>query len=225
MLFRKSTALILSVLSIFLITLFTGISDAKTSDKKPKPPTKPWAQINGFRSAKFGMDQEKVMRAIARDFKISKSKVKQSFHHSEGTTILLIQVPNLLAAGGNTNIGYVFGLSTKKLIRVNVLWGKGVGETTNNKSVLAVANNLRDHYSKKRYQEKTFLLNGKMNDTTMLFFRGQDKKNRMITLMFKTPAMKKGAKLTETDMQVSLKLAYVLNPTNPDVLTIRYDDF
>ena len=212
-------------LSVFLFTLTTGTAVAKTSDKKPKPPTKTWAQINGFRSAKFGMAQKKVMRAIARDFKISKSKVKQSVHHSEGTASLLIQVPNLLAAGGNAIIGYVFGQSTKKLIQVNVSWGKGVGKTTNNESVLTAANKLRDHFSKKRYQEEMFVLNGKINDTTMLVFRGQDKKSRMITLILKTPAMKKGEKLTEAERQVSLNLAYVLNPTNPDVLTIRDDDF
>ena len=70
-----------------------------------------------------------------------------------------------------------------------------------------------------------FVLNGKINDTTMLVFRGQDKKSRMITLILKTPAMKKGEKLTEAEMQVSLNLAYVLNPTKPDILTIRDDDF
>lgn len=224
MLVRKAGSLALLVLSVFLFTV-TGTAVAKTSDKKPKPPTKPWAQVNGFRSAKFGMDQKKVMRAISKDFKISKSKVKKSVHPAEGTSSLLIQVPNLLAVGGNANIGYVFGQSTKKLIQVNVMWGKGVGKKTDNDGIIATANMLRDHLTKKRYKKEKFVLNGKINDSTMLVFRGYDEKDRMITIMLKTPTKIKGKKLTETELQVSLKLAYVLDSITPDVLRIRENDF
>ena len=36
-----------------------------------------WADIKGFRSAKFGMNEKSVYRAIAKDFKLAKSKVKK----------------------------------------------------------------------------------------------------------------------------------------------------
>ena len=35
-----------------------------------------WADIKGFRSAKFGMNEKSVYRAIATDFNLAKSKVK-----------------------------------------------------------------------------------------------------------------------------------------------------
>ena len=64
--------------------------------------TKQWKVIDGFRSAKFGMSEKQVMRAIAKDFKISKSKVKLDVHPTEKTTNLSITVPKLL--GGNATI-------------------------------------------------------------------------------------------------------------------------
>jgi hypothetical protein len=226
MLRRKTTSMaLLVVLTAFLFIYTTGTALAKTSDKKPKLPTKTWAQINGFRSAKFGMDQKKVMRAIAKDFKISKSKVQRNVHHSEGTASLLIKVPNLLAAGGDANIGYVLGQTSKKLIQVNILWGKGVGKTTDNQSVLAAANLLRDHFAKKRYQGDSYVLNGKISENLLLVFRGKDEKGRLITLTLNTPTVKKGQKLKNAERQISLNLAYILDPVKPDILTIKEGDF
>ena len=82
---RKTASL---AISIFLVTLVTGVAIAQTSTKDSKPQTKKWAVIDGFRSAKFGMDKKKVMRAIAKDFKISASKVKLDIHPTENTTTL-----------------------------------------------------------------------------------------------------------------------------------------
>ena len=225
MLFRKSTALILSVLSIFLITLFTGISDAKTSSKNPKSPKKPWSVVNGFRSAKFGMDEKQVKRAIAKDFKISSSKIKKSTHVTERTTSLSVNIPQLLAAGGTAKVGYVLGLKSKKLIQVNVAWGAVATEKVDKESIVVVANLLQGHFAKKSYQKDGFIVNSKLNDNTLILFRGKDKNGRMITLILNTPIVGKDAKAEEVDNNVSLRLAYQLDPVSPDILTLKEGDF
>ena len=65
------------VLGVFLLT--GGVAQSQTT-KKNKNKTSTinsflkWRVIDGFRSAKFGMTEEQVLRAIAKDFKISKKK-------------------------------------------------------------------------------------------------------------------------------------------------------
>ena len=58
-----------------------------------------------------------------------------------------------------------------------------------------------------------------------IFFRGRDGKNRMILLMLTTPKIKKGEAFEEAVKNVSLQLSYLLNPDNPDILTVKDDDF
>ena len=76
-----------SALKLFLIgtlaiftsgtSLFSSKSDELATDKSIKN-TKPWANIDGFRSAKFGMQMDEVKDAIGRDFNIFERKSMSS---------------------------------------------------------------------------------------------------------------------------------------------------
>ena len=63
---RKTASL---AISIFLVTLVTGVAIAKISTKDSKPQTKKWAIIDGFRSAKFGMDKKRLRGPLPRILK------------------------------------------------------------------------------------------------------------------------------------------------------------
>ena len=88
----------------------------------------PWSNTTGFRSAKFGMNEKSVYRGIAKDFNIAKSKVKKDINPIEQNTFLTIVVPDLFRIGGTAKVIYIFGHKSKKLVHVNVLWGKGATE-------------------------------------------------------------------------------------------------
>ena len=220
--FLRQTRFQVLSFSFLLFILITGLSEAKTSIKDTKPSTKPWAALDGFRSAKFGMSEKQIKRIIAKDFKVSSSKVKRTVHPLEKTSSLEFSVPELLAAGGEANLGYVFGQKTRKLIQVNIIWGVGVSKKPDPQDVIAAANLLRAHFTKKRYQEEFYAVNAKINDSSIIAFRGKDKKGRMVLLTLNQPpsvdSKKKG-------QQVSLQLSYMLDPVSPDVLTIEEGDF
>ena len=180
----------------------------------------PWADIKGFRSAKFGMNEKSVYRAIATDFKLAKSKVKKTTDAKEHTTGLEIIVPDLFSTGGAAKVGYILGYKSKKLIHINVLWGRGAAEKVDGKDVLTTANLLRTHFLKKRYKEEGLIANGKLSDTSTMVFRGKDKKNRMILLMLGTQLKKEGMTDEQTINSTSLVLSYLLNPDEPDIRKI-----
>ena len=232
MLSRTSNWFFLLVLIYFL--LVTGLpveAQAPTQENKPKQVTlfesmkkNPWAEIKGFRSAKFGMDEKNVFRAIAKDFKLPKSKIKKNLNRQEKTAALEIIVPELFATGGTAKVGYVFGYKSKKLMHINVLWGTGAAENVNGQSVVDTANLLRMHFMKKRYKEKSLVANGKVSANRTMVFRGRDKNDRMIAVLLNTGPVPEGGNTEESVNNVSLVLSYVESPDEPDIRKISIKD-
>ena len=206
-------------LSLFLITL-SGATDIAESQRAKKQ-----ANIEGFRSAKFGSKEKNVLKAIIKDFKISKRKVKRSVHPLTRTTSLEIKVPKLLEVGGPAKIFYIFGYKSKKLMSVNVLWGRGIDEKVDPQTVVDAANLLRTHLIKKQYVKEGFLANSRLDDVSTIVFRGKDKKNRMALLVLNSHKTKNNKDAKKDAPNFSLKLSYVLNAENPDIFTINDDDF
>jgi hypothetical protein len=224
MLFRTA---IWSGALIFIITLLSGgIAEPQAPLKNPAAsPAKKWAVVKGFRSAQFGMNEKSVYRAITKDFDLSNSKVKRSVHPTEKTTSMKILIPDLFRTGGAAKIVYLLGYQSRKLFQVNIVWGKGAAKKVDGQGVVDTANLLRTHFIKKRYKKKGLVVNGKLDETNTIVFRGRDQKDRMILLMLTTPKTKKGEAFEEAIKNVSLKLSYLLKPDNPDILTVKDDEF
>ena len=72
---------LIGVLALFTsgAGLFASENDELATDKTIKN-TKPWANIDGFRSAKFGMQMDEVKDAIGRDFNIFERKINVITH-------------------------------------------------------------------------------------------------------------------------------------------------
>jgi len=238
--FRKSNLFFLLALINFL--LISGLPvEAQSVSKETRAASlqaqkdfaetlkkNPWSNINGFRSAKFGMDKRKVLKAISKDFKITKDKVNNASSLIEGTTALEFSVPNLFSIGGTANLGYIFGAKSKKLIHVNIIWGGVEVKIKDVQSIVETANLLRTHFSKKKYKTEGLVVNGTLSKTSTMVFRGKDKKDRMVLLMLNTPE-RPSAELTANQKikDISLVLSYVENSVNPDVrkIVVGDDDF
>jgi hypothetical protein len=222
-------ASLITIMSFFTFFISSVPIEAKTDLKKPKAnlttPQKKWAVIEGFRSAKFGMDEKQVSRAIRKDFNISSSKIKRKKDSLRDTVSLEISVPKLFQVGGGSTVGYIFGSSSKKLIQVNVGWGFGSSKVVDGQSVVDAANLLRDHFTKKRYNADSMIANGTLNETTIIVFRGVDKKGRMALLTLSQPLPQKGESKKDASKRISLLLSYIADHDKPDVLTIKDGDF
>jgi hypothetical protein len=210
-------------LSVFLIILLgAGLpaesqAPLKKSAKTPtqlstefqalKPKKLKLADISGFRSAKFGMTEKEVLRAIAKDFKISKRKVEKKVLSAEKVTALVVHIPKLIQVGGPSDIVYLLENKSNKLIRINIDWGKSVTDNFIGKDILATANLLRNNFIKKKYRKKLYAVNTKVDETTMIVFRGLDFKGRSIVLRLISPM----AKIADQELagkHVSLVLTY-----------------
>ena len=212
---------------IFLIAslLFAGeivAASAKPGKKKvPKVSSKNEAVVEGFRSARFGMSEKEVYRAIYKDFRISKKNVERQLHPIEKTVNLGILVKDLLPQSGPARAYYVFGYKSRRLIQVNIIWGKPVVEKSNAEQVVNLANQLRGYFSGQAFRQEGLVVNQPFGKDSILVFRGSDKRGRMVLLLLSNP-QKPGA---PPNQDIVLKLSYIQQPETPDIFKIGKGKF
>ena len=217
--YKKNAWLIFGVFIFALISNFT-IAKAQARLKDPiarELSKKKWKVIDGFRSAKFGMDEKRVLRAIHKDFKIPKTKIKRFLNSRDKTSLLEITIPELLPFGGPSKINYIFGFKSKTLRHVNIFWGKGVAEKVDAQGIVHVANFLSKHFLTHRYIKEKFLTNSRMNNSQILIFRGFDKKKRAVLLVLTSPGTDQVLDAETREQEYMLRLQYFLDPDDPDI--------
>jgi len=214
---------LISVLAIVTsgVGLFSSKNDELATDKTIKS-TKPWANIDGFRSAKFGMKTKEVKQAILKDFGIFDSKIDTISHPTEQTQSLGITIDELLPNSGKSRLVYVFGYKSKKLMQVNILTGHPIDTDVMPQQVVDAGNLLGNHFFKKRYQEDGLVAHARLNDGSVLIFRGKDQKGRMALLRLSNPQPKEKK---DGDLKITLTLSYIEKPAAPDAFQFKEDDF
>ncbi|QPJ66526.1 MAG: hypothetical protein G3M78_14405 [Candidatus Nitrohelix vancouverensis] len=184
------------------------------------------AEVTGFRSANFSMDEKEIYRAIFKDFKIPRSKIARSIHPVEKTITLGITVEDLLPGSGASHIFYILGHRSEKLMQVNIIWGKPVDPKSEPQTVVETANQLRNHFIQEGFQREGLAVNTPLEDGSILVFRGKDQKGRMAVLLLQNPADKGGEKGGANKIDdVNLRLSYIEKPDAPDIFKIKKGDF
>ena len=204
---------------IFSVVFFSTIAGAAKSSEIGT--SQEWATIDGFRSAKFGSSERAILNAIKKDFMIKGKSVSRVVNPNEKTVTLSIDVNNLLAGSGPSKVFYILGYKSKKLIHVNVLWGRAIQQKPNAASVVSTANQLRNYFAQKRYQKNGFALNAQLGEGTILVFQGKDQRGRAARLLLNNPKNMNG----KVGDSISLTLSYIEKPENPDVFKIKDGDF
>lgn len=201
---------------------------ALAADPAPKPAApqaqRPAAAIDGFRSARFGMDEAAVKKSITVDFAIKDDKVRRDLHPTEKTTVLTIGAENLLPDTGPAIVSYILGFTSQKLTQVNVMWPQSAGA-----NLASAAMVLRNHFLGQEFRSDSVIANVQLSDGSLLAFRGIDQKGRMVTVTFHpTPQQQGDGKDAKTDKpreEAYLRLSYVETPDKPDVFVLEPGQF
>jgi hypothetical protein len=179
--------------------------------------------IDGFRSAKFGMNEADVRAAITKDFNPKADAVKSQDNPSELTHSVLLAVPELLPNGGTAELSYVFGYKSKSLIQVGAVWSKGTDPAMTAEKLFSNANILRAHFLSEGFKPDSIAVNMPVNGGIVMF-RGSDAKDRSVILLlqgtFETKENNQRV-LTPT----SLLLFYVADAKSPDVFKLPPGQF
>ena len=183
------------------------------------------AVIHGFRTAHFGMPESDVLKAVGKEFGLDDDAIAREVNSLEKTFSLVLPVTDLIPESGPSQIAYIFGYSSKKLIHVNIVWGHSVDAGTNAQKLVATANILRNYFSASGYKNVQVNLPVEVGKT--LVFKGSDDNGRMVLLVLNATRASddQGEGGDETTRRLSLRLSYIENPQNPDIYRIQEGQF
>lgn len=210
-----------AVLAVMSVAVPAMSLPAQAAESAVAP--KPAAVIDGFRSAKFGQTEAEVRKAIANDFGLKDAAIRHDIHPTERTTVLTVDVDNLLPGSGKAQVTYVLGYASQRLSHINVVWPGGEGKP--DLALTAVA--LRNYFLGQEFKADSVVANAELADHTILVFRGADTKGRMVLLILQRPPEPgKGKKPDPAAAPPSyLRLTYVEKPTEPDVFQVKPGQF
>ena len=187
-------------------------------------------EVEGFRTAKFGMDEAAVKRAIQADFNVKESAISKEVNSVDRTTVLSITAKDVLPDISVARVHYIIGYSQKKLFQIVLLWGAGVSETApNSASVLGGAQELLNYFLGQSFKPESRIINAQLSDGNSLLFQGADEKGRVVQLQYGTVAEppRKGETTDETKPpRIPYgRLVYVEDPKNLDIFRIKPGQF
>src|SRR5882724_11449564 len=189
-----SYALILLALAFALPATAAGTEPPSATRQsaaaqQPEQDTAERVQVEGFRSARWGMTEAQVKAAIQKDFNIPVDKERAEENPSERTSVLSVTVNDLLEGAGKARISYTLGYTTKKLIQVDIVWGTVIDLQAKPERIVAAANQLRTLFLNSGYDRETVISNLATADGSIIVFRGQDADKHMTLLrLVSTPA-------------------------------------
>lgn len=217
----------------FLTTLLMiggpGLAIAVGQDKAPAAESAavaapvPPIVVDGFRSAKFGMTEDEVRKAIKADFGLSGDAIVPGLNAAERTQLLTIVAPDLLAAGGSAQVSYVFGYASKTLIQVGISWNAQIDPAVDAAKLYANSDVLVAYFSAAGYDPAT-VRTGVVLDNGILLFRGEDSAGHATILLLQGD-YSGGGETQRVLNPTGLALLYAADSEKPDIFKIEPGQF
>jgi hypothetical protein len=200
-------------------------SPAAPAASAARPAVAPAAtlEVSGFRSAKFGMNENDVRAAIVKDFGVKPDAIRAETNPSEQTRVLLVKVADVLPGGGAAEVSYVFGYKSKTLIQVGATWSKATDEKMTPEQLFSNSTVLRAHFMAAGYKPDTIASNMPIAGG-ILMFRGSDAKDRT-TMLILQGTLAKGENDQNVLTPTGLVLFYVADAKAPDVYRLAPGSF
>ena len=107
-------------------------------------------------------------------------------------------------------------------MQVNIFIGQRVDKSVTAQQVVDSGNFLGNHLLRKRYQGDSLVAHARLNDGSVLIFRGKDQKGHMALLRLSNPQPNEGNK---EDLKITLSLSYIEKPEQPDAFQLKEDEF
>jgi hypothetical protein len=169
--------------------------------------------VEGYRSARFGMNRKEIIAAVKNDFGISTDKIKSETNENESTISLNVDVPNLLPGAGLARVIYILGHESNSLVQVNIVWGAPFFSDASDEAIVQGSALLRNYFFKKGFEKNRINLNKQLKNGDYLIFRATEEEGRAINLILKK--IKKNQKSEKP--RISLILSYLANHISPDI--------
>ena len=180
--------------------------------------------IDGFRDAKFGMTEAQVRSIVAAEFKLPASAITATENQLQRTSVLGVQIPNLVPQGGIAAVSYVFGYQSHKLMEVNILWSPEIDPKTTPHMLYQNGETLQQYFASENFPADRSTGNI-ATPNGVLLFRATDAGGNAVLLIL-SGTITKNQKDNATELNpTTLTLAYAADPLHPDVFQLAKGSF
>ncbi len=173
------------------------------------------------------MTEAAVLDAIEADFSIPPGSVERSANALEKTANLTVKVMGLVEFTGSTEIVYIFGYRSKKLIQVNLLWRMPAGAKDAAQRLLRAARVMANRVALWGISKFETAPNTVTIDGATLLFQGRGKGGMLASISMRVPSEEQASySATETaDVGFWLRVALIENVDAPDIYKIEPGQF
>ncbi|MCH4093135.1 MAG: hypothetical protein LKE96_02280 [Acetobacter peroxydans] len=177
------------------------------------------ARLNGFRSARFGMDEDGVRQAISTDFGLEGHAVHVSENPEQRTPVLTIVVQHLASgkSDGRAAVHYVFGYRSHLLSAVHITWETAQDPANTPSTLLETGSLLQAYFERLSFPPGRTATNAVMTDGSVILFRGMDPQGHTVALLITGQVGRPDGAQVERMTPSALILAYTENPERPDI--------
>ena len=221
---RKILSLFLIALGLIMSPAIVGAAESKKREAVKKESVS-YNRIKGFRSARFGMTEKQVRKAISKDFGKLAKTIKKKVHPTDKTVGIPVNANNLVSDEGTSRISYILGYKTKKLIQINIGLGFPYEKSKSIASVVSAGNLIRGHFLKKNYPKEGMVVNARINEQTVLVFRAIDEKNAGIVLTLQTSEIPPKDDKKKAKTVARLQLYYIKDVKEADIFKLKESAF
>lgn len=211
--------------AVIAVSAFCAVPAVVVAQETPAPEAAAPSElvVGGFRSAQFGMDETAVLAAIKSDFGLEGETVVEGSNTVERTKVLTITVPDVLPQGGTSEVSYVFGYTSEKLIQVGISWSPAIDPAVDAQRLYANGDVLVAYFAAAGYAPETVRAGLVLNDGILLF-RGEDSQGHATVLLLQGTFDTVGEDQRALTPQ-SLALLYAQDSDSPDIFQIQPGQF
>ncbi len=176
--------------------------------------------IDGYRSAHFGMTEAQVLRAIQMDFGIEGGETR-IVHPLQKTTALVVRADGLVSGAGATQVVYIFGYRSERLIQVTVSWGHPLETAVNAATLVRAARAMMNRMALQGLPRNRLTSDMAVDDGSIIVFRANDANAHVIEMRMKGPGIGPAADDGDDEATSWLRLSFIQDAKTPDTYRIE----
>lgn len=176
--------------------------------------------IDGYRSAHFGMTKAEVLRAIQMDFDIEGGETR-IVHPLQKTTALVVRADSLVFGAGATQLVYIFGYRSERLIQVTLNWGHPLETAVDAATLVRAARAMMNRMALQGLPRNTLSSDMAVDDGSIIVFRANDADAHVIEMRMKGPGIGPAADNGNDEATSWLRLSFIQDAESPDTYRIE----
>jgi len=202
-----------------LLTLGSGLAFCPPTRADTAPASNS-VEIDGFRSARFGMNEAQVRAAIASDFNLPGNAIQSIITPIDQTEDISVSVPSAIGGLGRAGVHYIMGYRSHTLIEIIITWSEAEDRANSAEALAGTAEALQNYFLHEGFPPAATKLGIVMPNGDLLVFRGSDAAGHEVAMILSGRLARGGGPAHVRLTPTLLTVGYVQAPGHLDIYSV-----